>query len=196
MSTELEYPSVAIAHGPSGVGSSSSLAKAWPPRRLNHFSRSHLLHGISKLKNFARDASPGNQHQMRHTRWWLVLRLSLCWVAATIIFIGIAPLVSAQSLTGQSSTYLRGFVRPADREVANYLPFYESVSLQGRDLGLAGLSVHTSLWGLIDFVDVQECYRATGDTSLLIALSETIVLFVLIMATIGVPLPKGILHGF
>jgi hypothetical protein len=126
----------------------------------------------------------------------LVLRLSLCWVAATIIFIGIAPLVSAQSLTGQSSTYLRGFVRPADREVANYLPFYESVSLQGRDLGLAGLSVHTSLWGLIDFVDVQECYRATGDTSLLIALSETIVLFVLIMATIGVPLPKGILHGF
>jgi hypothetical protein len=75
----------------------------------------------------------------------------------------------AQSPTfwGSSTTYLRGFIRPTDRDTATYLPFYEMVQLNTRRLGVDGLSLHSSFWGLVDGIDLQDRYRATGDLSAL-----------------------------
>jgi hypothetical protein len=75
----------------------------------------------------------------------------------------------AQSPTfwGSSTTALRGFIRPADRDTATYLPFYEMVQLNARRLGVEGLSLHSSFWGLVDSIDLQDRYRVTGDLSTL-----------------------------
>jgi hypothetical protein len=73
----------------------------------------------------------------------------------------------AQSLWGRSSTFVRGFVRPTDREVSSYIPFYEMVELHGRKLGIEGLTLDASLWGLIDLVDIEDRYRVSGDVSTL-----------------------------
>ena len=73
----------------------------------------------------------------------------------------------AKGLWGRSTTYARGFVRPADQEVAQYLPFYELLELSTRDLGVEGLSVDASLWGMVDALDIQDTSRATGDINAL-----------------------------
>jgi len=71
--------------------------------------------------------------------------------------------VRAQAIWGQSTTSVRGFVRPANGDVATYLPFYERVELHVRRLGVEGLSLHTAFWGLLDVVDLQDRYRTSGD---------------------------------
>ena len=79
----------------------------------------------------------------------------------------LAAPASGQSLWGQSSTFVRGFVRPTGQDVATYIPFYEMVQLHGRKLGVDGLSLDASIWGMVDVVDIQERYRAAGDVSVL-----------------------------
>jgi hypothetical protein len=71
------------------------------------------------------------------------------------------------TLWGRSSTYLGGYVKPADDEVASYLPFFEVVELHTRDLGVEGLSLHTGFWGLVDILDKQERTRVIGDLTTL-----------------------------
>jgi hypothetical protein len=87
---------------------------------------------------------------------------------ALLLALGSTPaLAQSASVWGSSSTFLRGFVRPADSGVATYLPFFEQVELHGRRLGFEGLSVHAGLWGMVDLVDLQDRYRASGDVSTL-----------------------------
>jgi hypothetical protein len=74
---------------------------------------------------------------------------------------------AAQGVWGSATTFVRGFTRPAGGDVAQYLPFYEQVELHARRVVVDGLSLHSSFWGLVDFVDIQDRYRATGDVSTL-----------------------------
>ena len=79
-----------------------------------------------------------------------------------------APATAQTSgLWGRSTTYARGFVRPADQEAAQYLPFYELLELSTRDLGTPGLSIDASLWAMVDARDIQDTSRATGDINAL-----------------------------
>lgn len=81
----------------------------------------------------------------------------------------LSPSLAAAGTTvwGRSSTYLGGYVKPADSEEATYLPFMELVELHTRGLGVDGLSLHTGFWGLIDLMDQRDRYRATGDLTTL-----------------------------
>ena len=72
-----------------------------------------------------------------------------------------------RTVWGRSSTYLGGYVKPADTEEATYLPFMEVVDLHTSRLGVDGLSLHTGFWGLIDIIDRRDRYRATGDLTTL-----------------------------
>jgi len=93
----------------------------------------------------------------------------LRWAAPLLaLLLLLAPTVAgAQNLDGRATTYLRGFATPTSGGAATYLPFYELVELHGRRLGVDGLSLHSSFWGLVDTVDIQDRYRATGDVSAL-----------------------------
>jgi len=75
--------------------------------------------------------------------------------------------LAAGTLWGRSSTYLGGYVKPADTEEATYMPFMETVELHTKRLGVDGLSLHTGFWGLVDLMDRQDRYRATGDLTML-----------------------------
>ena len=83
-------------------------------------------------------------------------------------FICAAPgTATAKGLWGRSTTYARGYVRPADQDVGQYLPFYELLELSTRDLGVDGLSINASLWGMVDALDTQDTSLATGDINAL-----------------------------
>ncbi|MCC6751102.1 MAG: hypothetical protein IT371_25840 [Deltaproteobacteria bacterium] len=77
--------------------------------------------------------------------------------------LGLARRVEAQALWGRSTTYLRGFVRPGADETLTYLPFTEAIELHADRLGPEGLSLHTSFWGAVDLLELQNRYRLTGD---------------------------------
>jgi len=94
-----------------------------------------------------------------------IISASLALAALTLAS---APATAqTRGLWARSTTYARGFVVPADQDVARYLPFYELVELKTRDLGLQGLSVDASMWGMVDALDLQETGRATGDINVL-----------------------------
>ena len=75
--------------------------------------------------------------------------------------------VRAQMLRGRSTTYSRGFVRPAGTDTATLLPFYELVELHAAPPLVDGLSVHAQVWGMVDALDLQDQHRVTGDVTTL-----------------------------
>lgn len=104
---------------------------------------------------------------MRHECSWLRRAAGATLRRLPLVGLLLATAASAQGVTGTSTTFVRGFTRPMGTDVATYLPFYEMVELHGRRLGVDGLSLHTSFWGLVDVVDLQDRNRASGDVSTL-----------------------------
>ena len=93
---------------------------------------------------------------------------ALLTAGAALLCTATAPsTAAAKGLWGRSTTYARGFVQPADQDVAQYLPFYELLELSTRDLGVTGLSINASLWGMVDALDTQDTSLATGDINAL-----------------------------
>jgi hypothetical protein len=92
---------------------------------------------------------------------------ALLVVAAACVALAPAATARAQSLSGSAATYFRGFSRPTGNDAATYVPFYEIVELHARKLGLEGLSLHTGFFGMVDILDRQDLYAATGDLSTL-----------------------------
>ena len=91
-----------------------------------------------------------------------------CLMLAGMLAVTAAALpVHAQTLRGGSTTYARGFVRPAGADTATYLPFYELFELHANTVGVEGLSLHAQVWGLMDALDLQDQHRVTGDVTTL-----------------------------
>jgi hypothetical protein len=88
--------------------------------------------------------------------------------AALLVLCVAAPAsVEARGLWGRTTSLLHGYVQPAGSETANYMPFYQQIELRTTDVGLEGLSVNTSFWGMVDIRDRQESTRFTGDLNTL-----------------------------
>ena len=66
-----------------------------------------------------------------------------------------------------SSTHLSGRVLPGPSDPSTHLPLTEFIRLRASDLGLEGLSVQTSVWGQVDFLDNFDD-RVTGDVTTLL----------------------------
>jgi hypothetical protein len=87
-------------------------------------------------------------------------------IIAVVVSCGASALAADFRLSATS--YFRGRVRPAVGDTVDDYPFYELVDLSARDLGVAGLSLHASLWGRIALADViPPDERATGEVNLL-----------------------------
>ncbi len=91
-------------------------------------------------------------------------------LAALVVLVGaaLAPPAAAQSFRLSSSTHVHGLVRPGAAGASNQLPFFELITLSTRDLGLQGLSLNASLWGMVEALDVAPSEdRVSGDVSTL-----------------------------
>lgn len=102
-------------------------------------------------------------------------RSALRWTAgvglATLVALGSRPVwADPIDYTARSTTFARGFAMPGATDVTNHLGFLELVTLDTRDLGVEGLSMHASLWGQVAALDLLPPNgRTTGDVNVLYA---------------------------
>ena len=76
---------------------------------------------------------------------------------------------SAWALTwsARSQTLVRAFAKQREDEERTFVPAYQLIDLQVRDLGVRGLAVSLAGWGMVDLADLQGGGRAEADLSLL-----------------------------
>ncbi len=76
-------------------------------------------------------------------------------ISLGLIGLAASPL-RAEKLSGQSTTILRGFEQTLQEEEGTFIPLYEYVTLNLTDVGISGLSFHTSGWGRVNLYDYPE----------------------------------------
>lgn len=92
-----------------------------------------------------------------------------CVVCLVVLGLGSGSEAWARDLRLVSNTYFRSYTRPGLDEPNDYQSFYEYVGLRSRDMGIEGLSVQASVWGMVDVGDIYvDEARATGDVNLLL----------------------------
>jgi len=84
-------------------------------------------------------------------------------VGMVILLSLVGTVALAQSLEINSRTYWLGYVERAYGDLAGRVPMYEFIDLTARDLGVEGLNLYASGYGMVNLYQLGGDHRAWGD---------------------------------